>query len=97
MAASLFRYLTQISMFSALGSSDKSNMWELKRGSPCALKYSSSAATMPSNQGSSFLAQWSEWTGENLRVSRSADSQNQNFHCSLMTGIPYAPATARMK
>mmetsp|Transcript_30411 Transcript_30411/g.59404 ORF Transcript_30411/g.59404 Transcript_30411/m.59404 type:complete len:202 (-) Transcript_30411:450-1055(-) len=54
-------YLTQVAMFSSRGSSERSSMCDEKRGSPFFLWYSSSAASMPSNQGRSFLAQWSEW------------------------------------
>ena len=48
-----------VSMFSSLLSSERSIMWELNSGTPFALKNFSSSSSMPSNQGSSFLAQWS--------------------------------------
>lgn len=72
-------------MLSSLDSSDKSSMCELhdqislhrrgawraheKRGSPCSLKYASSASSIPSNHGKSFFAQWSEWITTGLNVS----------------------------
>ena len=36
--AILSRYLTQVSMFSSMGSSDRSSMCDEKSGSPCAAK-----------------------------------------------------------
>jgi hypothetical protein len=32
------KYLTQVAMFSSLGSSERSSMCEEKRGTPCSLK-----------------------------------------------------------
>mmetsp|Transcript_103121 Transcript_103121/g.258558 ORF Transcript_103121/g.258558 Transcript_103121/m.258558 type:complete len:210 (+) Transcript_103121:514-1143(+) len=55
------KYCAQIAMFSSSGSSLKSSMCDVKSGSPCSAKNCSSTFSMPSNQGSSFLAQWSEW------------------------------------
>ena len=57
--AARFRYLLVVSMFQSTGSSDKSIMCEENNGSPCSLKYFSSASNMPSSHGSSFFAQWS--------------------------------------
>ena len=57
--AILSRYLTQVSMFSSMGSSDRSSMCDEKSGSPCASKYFSDAVSSPSSHGSSFFAQWS--------------------------------------
>ncbi len=69
------KYFSQSAIFSSFDSSDKSSMCELsvispslskegdtheKSGSLCSLKYASSAASIPSNQGRSFFAQWSE-------------------------------------
>ena len=59
MGAARLRYLTVVSMFHCTSSSDKSIMWLENSGSPCSLKYFSSASIMPSSQGSSFFAQWS--------------------------------------
>lgn len=73
--AALSTYFLVKAMFSSLDSSDKSIMWLEKSGSPCFLKYSSSASIIPSSHGRSFLAQWSEWrttgipyTGAILRI-----------------------------
>jgi len=48
------KYLTQVAMFSSLGSSERSSMCEEKSGSWCTLKYASSASSIPSNHGRSL-------------------------------------------
>ena len=55
--AARFKYFAVVWMFQSTSSSDKSIMWLENKGSPCSLKYFSSASSMPSNQGSSFFAQ----------------------------------------
>ncbi len=55
--AARLRYLAVVSMLKSTSSSLRSIMWEENRGSPCSLKYFSSASRRPSNHGRSFLAQ----------------------------------------
>ena len=55
--AARLRYLFVVSMFQSTGSSDRSIICEENNGSPCSLKYFSSASIMPSSHGSSFFAQ----------------------------------------
>ena len=55
--AARFKYLAVVSIFQSTASSDKSIMCDENRGSPCSLKYFSSASIMPSSHGRSFLAQ----------------------------------------
>lgn len=57
--AARLRYSAVVLMFQSTSSSLKSIMWLENRGSPCSLKYFSSASIRPSNHGRSFLAQWS--------------------------------------
>lgn len=56
MGAARFKYLAVVWMFQSTSSSLRSIMWLEKRGSPCSLKYFSSASSIPSSHGRSFLA-----------------------------------------
>ena len=53
------KYFLQLEMLSSKDSSDRSNMWEEKRGSPFFSKYSSLASMRPSNHGNQDFWQWS--------------------------------------
>jgi hypothetical protein len=55
--AARFKYSAVVLMLKSTSSSLKSIIWLENRGSPCSLKYFSSASKRPSNQGRSFLAQ----------------------------------------
>lgn len=69
---------------------------------PCSLKNLSSSSSMPSNHGSSFLAQWSVWTdaggqqtGNNHEEDGGGGSGRRGRHIR-MTGMPYRGAMERM-
>ena len=53
------RYSLHKAIFSSIGSSERSIMWELYKGFPVALKNSSPASRRPSIHGRRFFAQWS--------------------------------------
>jgi len=55
--AARLRYAAVVLMLYSTESSLRSIMWLENRGSPCSLKYFSSASKRPSNHGKSFLAQ----------------------------------------
>ena len=96
-----WKYSTQMSMFSSIGSSDRSSMCELNSGSPVCSKCCSPRSSRPEIQPSFGFGQWSVWrmtrapyASASVRTCRAPATEPRIEAWSLDTGIALPPTKA---